>query len=47
MNVADIMTPGPTTIDQNQTLRAALEKMEALNCPIYPSPAWMVIWLAF
>ena len=36
MNVADIMTEKPVTIDQNDTLRKALELMEQLGCHHLP-----------
>lgn len=36
MNVADIMTEKPVTIDQNQTLRVALELMEKVGCHHLP-----------
>lgn len=36
MNVADIMTANPVTIDQNKTLRDALEAMEAVGCHHLP-----------
>ncbi len=36
MNVADIMTANPVTIDQNKTLRDALEAMETVGCHHLP-----------
>ena len=36
MNVADIMTEKPVTVDQNQTLREALELMEKVGCHHLP-----------
>jgi acetoin utilization protein AcuB len=36
MNVADIMTQKPVTIDQNDTLRKALELMEQVGCHHLP-----------
>ena len=36
MNVLDIMTANPVTIDQNQTLREALETMESVGCHHLP-----------
>ena len=36
MNVADIMTERPVTIDQNATLRNALELMEQVGCHHLP-----------
>jgi acetoin utilization protein AcuB len=36
MNVADIMTQKPVTIDQNETLRKALELMEQVGCHHLP-----------
>ncbi|HLV34862.1 MAG TPA: CBS domain-containing protein [Spirillospora sp.] len=36
MNVSDIMTANPVTIDQNKTLRDALETMEAVGCHHLP-----------
>lgn len=36
MNVADIMTAKPVTIDQDKTLRAALETMEHVGCHHLP-----------
>ncbi|GAB4477087.1 MAG: hypothetical protein Kow00124_19930 [Anaerolineae bacterium] len=36
MNVADIMTKKPVTIHQDETLRAALEKMECIGCQHLP-----------
>ena len=36
MNVADIMTQKPVTIDQNETLRKALELMEQIGCHHLP-----------
>ncbi len=36
MNVSDIMTARPVTINQNQTLRQALEAMERVGCHHLP-----------
>lgn len=36
MNVADIMTAKPVTIDQNRPLREALEAMEKIGCHHLP-----------
>jgi acetoin utilization protein AcuB len=36
MNVSDIMTAKPVTIDQNKTLRDALEMMESVGCHHLP-----------
>lgn len=36
MNVSDIMTAHPVTIDQNKTLRDALEAMESVGCHHLP-----------
>jgi len=36
MNVADIMTENPVTVDQNETLRKALELMEQVGCHHLP-----------
>lgn len=36
MNVADIMTEKPVTIDQNKTLRQALELMDKIGCHHLP-----------
>jgi acetoin utilization protein AcuB len=36
MNVSDIMTAKPVTIDQNKTLRDALETMESVGCHHLP-----------
>ena len=36
MNVSDIMTPKPVTIDQGKTLRDALELMERVGCHHLP-----------
>lgn len=36
MNVSDIMTPKPVTVDQNKTLRNALELMEMVGCHHLP-----------
>ena len=36
MNVSDIMTPKPVTVNQDQTLREALALMEAVGCHHLP-----------
>jgi acetoin utilization protein AcuB len=36
MNVSDLMTPNPTTVQQDATLRSALEMMELLQCHHLP-----------
>jgi acetoin utilization protein AcuB len=36
MNVSDIMTAKPVTVDQNKTLRDALELMEKIGCHHLP-----------
>jgi acetoin utilization protein AcuB len=36
MNVSDIMTAKPTTINQDSTLRDALERMESVGCHHLP-----------
>jgi CBS domain-containing protein len=36
MHVADVMTPKPVTVDQDKTLRQALELMEAVHCHHLP-----------
>ena len=36
MNISDIMTANPVTIDQNRTLRDALETMETVGCHHLP-----------